>query len=60
MCFLGWRRRKRSNDAPEALEICVCVCVCIYTYLYTGEMRGEPKPIAPLSNTLEQQNVGGE
>lgn len=32
----------------------------MYTYLYTWEMRGEPEPIAPLSNTLEQQNVGGE
>lgn len=59
MHFLGWRRRKRSNDAPELLAVGVCFYI-LYTYLYTEEMRGEPKPVAPLSNTRGQHNVGGE
>lgn len=37
------------------------MCVCIYISIYRrDETRGEPKPMAPLSNTFEEQNVGGE
>lgn len=59
MCFLGWRRRNRSNDAPELLAVDVCLYI-LYTYLYTEEIWGEPKPITPLSNTRGQHNLGEE